>query len=88
MCNKRRKTLVNKSWLVLVLFILAKFSTINLHRSNNCFYYNVTVLVQVTSIFCSVVAQRLFKVPALLYSILVCGKVAFQQTLDVYADRY
>jgi len=33
-------------------------------------------------------AQRLFKVPALLYSILVCGKVAFQQTLDVYADRY
>ena len=65
-----------------------KFSTINLNRCNNCFYYNVTVLVQVTSIFCSVVAQRLFKVPALLYSILVCGKVAFQQTLDVYADRY
>lgn len=32
-------------------------------------------------------AQRLFDVPALLYSLLVCGKVAFQQTLDVYADR-
>lgn len=33
-------------------------------------------------------AQRLFNVPAWLYSLLVCGKVAFQQTLDVYADRY
>lgn len=33
-------------------------------------------------------AQQLFKVPAFLYSLLVCGKVAFQQTLDVFADRY
>ena len=33
-------------------------------------------------------AQRLFNVPAWLYSLLVCGKVAFQHTLDVYADRY
>lgn len=33
-------------------------------------------------------AQRLFNVPAWLYSLLVCGKVAFQETLDVYADRY
>ncbi|XP_044174101.1 sorting nexin-14-like isoform X1 [Acropora millepora] len=33
-------------------------------------------------------AYRLFKVPFYLYSLLVCGKVAFQQTLDTYADRY
>lgn len=39
-----------------------------------CFYFTV--------------AQQLFKVPAFLYSLLVCGKVAFQQTLDVFADRY
>ena len=38
--------------------------------------------------FYSTVAQQLFKVPAFLYSLLVCGKVAFQQTLDVFADRY
>lgn len=33
-------------------------------------------------------AHRLFKVPSFLYSLLVCGKVAFQHTLDTYADRY
>ncbi|CAH3137132.1 unnamed protein product [Pocillopora meandrina] len=47
-------------------------------------------LISVTGVtdYILFLAQRLFDVPALLYSLLVCGKVAFQQTLDVYADRY
>lgn len=47
-------------------------------------------LLQVTGVtdYILYLAQRLFSVQAWLYSLLVCGKVAFQQTLDVYADRY
>ncbi|KAJ7386263.1 Sorting nexin-14 [Desmophyllum pertusum] len=47
-------------------------------------------LLQVTGVtdYILFLVHRLFNVPVWLYSLLVCGKVAFQQTLDVYADRY